>query len=133
MLGLKFWIIVSVVLLGVFAVTALVTLPGVFEPSPESAAVEKSQDASSDSLGLAADNTAPAAPIGTTLETTVQAQPEANPEAVVVEPDLPSIETPPGGQAAPDFVGIDNWMNSAPLTMEELRGKVVLVDFWTYT
>lgn len=34
---------------------------------------------------------------------------------------------------APEFVGITNWIQSNPLTMEELRGKVVLVDFWTYT
>lgn len=34
---------------------------------------------------------------------------------------------------APDFVGITEWMNSPPLTMEELKGKVVLVDFWTYS
>ncbi len=36
--------------------------------------------------------------------------------------------------AAPEFVGITNWLNTTkPLTMSELRGKVVLVDFWTYT
>ena len=35
--------------------------------------------------------------------------------------------------AAPDFVGIDKWINSEPLTMEQLKGKVVLVDIWTYT
>jgi thiol-disulfide isomerase/thioredoxin len=34
---------------------------------------------------------------------------------------------------APEFEGIAAWINSAPLTMEKLRGKVVLVDFWTYT
>jgi thiol-disulfide isomerase/thioredoxin len=34
--------------------------------------------------------------------------------------------------AAPEFAGIDSWINSAPLTMRQLRGKVVLVDFWTY-
>ncbi|HLC60631.1 MAG TPA: redoxin family protein [Candidatus Nanoarchaeia archaeon] len=34
---------------------------------------------------------------------------------------------------APDFVGIDKWINSEPLKMESLKGKVVLVDFWTYT
>jgi thiol-disulfide isomerase/thioredoxin len=33
---------------------------------------------------------------------------------------------------APNFVGISNWFNSAPLSMASLRGKVVLVDFWTY-
>jgi cytochrome c biogenesis protein CcdA/thiol-disulfide isomerase/thioredoxin len=35
--------------------------------------------------------------------------------------------------AAPDFVGIQAWLNSSPLTMEKLKGKVVLVDFWTYS
>ncbi|QGZ38970.1 glutathione peroxidase-family protein [Pseudoduganella flava] len=35
--------------------------------------------------------------------------------------------------AAPEFTGIEQWHNSAPLTMQQLRGKVVLVDFWTYT
>ena len=34
---------------------------------------------------------------------------------------------------APDFSGIATWINSKPLTMNELRGKVVLVDFWTYS
>ena len=34
--------------------------------------------------------------------------------------------------AAPNFVGITNWFNSAPLDIASLRGKVVLVDFWTY-
>ena len=35
---------------------------------------------------------------------------------------------------APDFVGIDGWINTpAPLSVAGLRGKVVLVDFWTYS
>jgi thiol-disulfide isomerase/thioredoxin len=38
----------------------------------------------------------------------------------------------PVPHAAPEFAGIDNWINSAPLTLQQLRGKVVLVDFWTY-
>ena len=33
---------------------------------------------------------------------------------------------------APNFSGISNWFNSQPLDMAKLRGKVVLVDFWTY-
>ena len=37
------------------------------------------------------------------------------------------------GPLAPDFTGIDHWLNSGPLTMAGLRGKVVLVDFWTYS
>lgn len=34
--------------------------------------------------------------------------------------------------AAPDFTGIGKWFNSAPLKVADLRGKVVLVNFWTY-
>jgi cytochrome c biogenesis protein CcdA/thiol-disulfide isomerase/thioredoxin len=34
---------------------------------------------------------------------------------------------------APDIQGITAWVNSPPLTMRKLRGKVVLVDFWTYS
>jgi cytochrome c biogenesis protein CcdA/thiol-disulfide isomerase/thioredoxin len=37
---------------------------------------------------------------------------------------------------APQFTGITAWLNTPggrPLTMSQLRGKVVLVDFWTYS
>ena len=34
---------------------------------------------------------------------------------------------------APEIKGIKAWINSEPLTIEEFRGKVVLVDFWTYS
>jgi thiol-disulfide isomerase/thioredoxin len=33
----------------------------------------------------------------------------------------------------PSFEGATGWLNSEPLTAEGLRGRVVLVDFWTYT
>ena len=33
----------------------------------------------------------------------------------------------------PDLDGAVAWLNSAPLNHKSLRGKVVLVDFWTYT
>ncbi|WP_341312083.1 thioredoxin family protein [Paraburkholderia sp. IMGN_8] len=41
--------------------------------------------------------------------------------------------TPGSGNIAPEFSGVEKWLNSDPLTMQQLRGKVVLVDFWTYT
>lgn len=35
--------------------------------------------------------------------------------------------------AMPSLEGATTWLNSPPLTAEQLRGKVVLVDFWTYS
>jgi thiol-disulfide isomerase/thioredoxin len=36
-------------------------------------------------------------------------------------------------RAVPDFSGAVAWLNSPPLRAQSLRGKVVLVDFWTYS
>ncbi|PYN30139.1 MAG: hypothetical protein DMD98_19490 [Candidatus Rokuibacteriota bacterium] len=35
------------------------------------------------------------------------------------------------GDRAPDVAG-QPWINSGPLTMQGLRGRVVLVEFWTH-
>jgi thiol-disulfide isomerase/thioredoxin len=43
-----------------------------------------------------------------------------------------SIRLPVEGQL-PSFDGATGWLNSPPLTEPDLRGKVVLVNFWTYT
>lgn len=50
--------------------------------------------------------------------------------ALTPSPATTSSGEPP---VAPEFKGIGTWLNSEPLTMETLRGRVVLVDFWTYT
>jgi thiol-disulfide isomerase/thioredoxin len=42
------------------------------------------------------------------------------------------LALPIEGRLAP-FAGATGWLNSEPLTPEGLRGRVVLVDFWTYT
>ena len=34
---------------------------------------------------------------------------------------------------APPIAGITDWINSPPLQISQLRGKVVLIDFWTYS
>lgn len=43
------------------------------------------------------------------------------------KPDLPR------GERAPQLQGIADWINTEPLTPEMVNGKVVLVDFWTYS
>jgi hypothetical protein len=35
------------------------------------------------------------------------------------------------GSAAPEVTG-EHWINSKPLTIAQLRDRVVLVEFWTY-
>jgi thiol-disulfide isomerase/thioredoxin len=45
---------------------------------------------------------------------------------------MASIQLPVEGQL-PSFDGATGWLNSPQLTKSDLRGKVVLVNFWTYT
>jgi sugar lactone lactonase YvrE/thiol-disulfide isomerase/thioredoxin len=56
----------------------------------------------------------------------------AAPMALVAAADMP--ETFFGKQAAPEFPSGLDWINTGgkPVSIKELRGKVVLLDFWTY-
>jgi hypothetical protein len=43
-----------------------------------------------------------------------------------------SLRAPtPSGPVAPELVS-DTWLNSTPLSAADLRGKVVLIEFWTF-
>jgi thiol-disulfide isomerase/thioredoxin len=56
--------------------------------------------------------------------------------AAAAAPAAPSAafrSTLPVEGTAPGFDGAVTWLNSAPITSKQLRGKVVLVDFWTYS
>jgi cytochrome c biogenesis protein CcdA/thiol-disulfide isomerase/thioredoxin len=51
---------------------------------------------------------------------------------------IPGVQTPdlPQLGPAPEFVDTQRWFNTPgaqPLTLASLRGRVVLIDFWTYT
>nr|WP_316640735.1 thioredoxin family protein [uncultured Roseateles sp.] len=45
----------------------------------------------------------------------------------------PAAPRPPMAGVLSSLAGANEWINSAPLSAEGLRGKVVLVDFWTYS
>ncbi len=61
-----------------------------------------------------------------------QPTPTAQPAAIAGASSQPKRDLPDLG-AAPELTGINHWINSAPLTLKGLKGKVVLVDFWTYS
>ena len=52
--------------------------------------------------------------------------------AVAPRPTVAPLQLPVE-DSIPSLNGAVQWLNSAPLTREELQGKVVLVDFWTYS
>jgi hypothetical protein len=51
--------------------------------------------------------------------------------AVALLAGIAAAESVPVGKPAPELVA-GAWINSEPLTLQKLRGRVVLVDFWTY-
>ena len=86
----------------------------------------------------APDPTATPAPTPASTPTPAPPQASPTPTATAIQPANP---TPPdvlgyadiGQIPAPAPLGLDGWINSEPLTVEDLRGKIVLLDFWTYT
>ncbi len=66
-----------------------------------------------------------AAPVATPIESLAQERPM---QTMTMRAHPLPIEG-----ALPSLGGATTWLNSQPLTPEALRGKVVVVDFWTYT
>jgi len=71
---------------------------------------------------------------------TAQQEASSKPVPTVAEREvaIPGVKTPslPDLGTAPDFTDTQDWFNTPgdkPLTLAQLRGHVVLVDFWTYT
>ncbi len=93
-------------------------------PAPASAATQAAAPAHT-----SAPTQAPAAVPTPTQAPAITATAVPTPATPTPTPKPP----PPTGPIAPELVGTQEWVNSDPLTIEGLRGKVVLVDFWTYT
>jgi cytochrome c biogenesis protein CcdA/thiol-disulfide isomerase/thioredoxin len=56
-----------------------------------------------------------------------------NPAAMMKAAEAPASKALPVEGSLPSLAGAVEWLNSPPLTPDELKGKVVLVDFWTYS
>jgi len=53
----------------------------------------------------------------------------------LLAPGSPPFALPPvAGEPAPEFThqAPADWINSGPLSLENLRGSVILIDFWTF-
>ncbi len=78
-------------------------------------------------------------PIAAAATSTVQPAAGAPPATVAAESQpTPSLAPTSSGRVgdeplAPELVGLKGWVNAEPFTLESQRGKVVLIDFWTYT
>ena len=73
------------------------------------------------------------APTATPVATATPIPPTPTPvPPTPVPPDVFGL-TPPGLVPAPPLEWLNGWINSEPIRSDEYGGKVVLLDFWTYT
>ena len=87
---------------------------------------EQADEASSDTV---------AAVSASSPDTSAQAQAAPDTSAQAQAAPEPAAATGRTGdeKLAPELTKITGWINSEPFTLQEQRGNVVLVDFWTYT
>ena len=62
----------------------------------------------------------------------------ATPTSDAAKPNKPEVnavdeKSKASSQKLPEFQGISQWLNSNPLTIQELKGNVVLIQFWTFS
>ena len=111
--------------------------PAPAEENPEPAPAEENPEpAPAEKEVPEQDNTTPANPDGATPPATPdeRATPDANTDATVAAQTAQEEEHPfPERLPAPDFPNDAEWLNTnGPLRLRDLRGKFVLLDFWTY-
>ncbi|WP_186088722.1 cytochrome c biogenesis protein DipZ [Burkholderia gladioli] len=84
--------------------------------------------AAGDAMRAAANGASPGADNGSAMMSA--ATQSARQNAAMLRVSAPAL---PVEGDAPSLAGATEWLNSPPLTNASLRGKVVLVDFWTYS
>ncbi|MBD1855988.1 MULTISPECIES: thioredoxin family protein [Leptolyngbya] len=50
----------------------------------------------------------------------------------ILDPKQDLVSVQASGNPLPDFQGIQQWLNSTPLSIADLKGNVVLIQFWTF-
>ncbi len=60
--------------------------------------------------------------------------PNGTPDGAITLSPTPATTAPPlpAQMQLPEFQGISQWLNSDPLTVADLKGSVVLIQFWTF-
>ena len=130
--------------LSAVALAATLVLAACSDDSQDGGGAEARQSTPSDSQAPAAQTASDGTQTPSEAKAdTAQPQTEQAPAEATAAPS--QTETEPSGQPTPDFAkkvatasdvefdGIASWINSEPLTLDGLKGNVVLVDFWTYS
>ena len=95
-------------------------------------------DATAPSASTAPEPSGEASPSASTApepdDPAASGDPTLAPESGDMESTVPAMFARTGDEKlAPELQGIVGWINSEPVSLTSQRGKVVLVDFWTYT
>jgi thiol-disulfide isomerase/thioredoxin len=53
-------------------------------------------------------------------------------ESPLLSTPSPALVAKPSGRQIPEIQGIETWLNSAPIKLSEQKGKVILLQFWTF-
>jgi cytochrome c biogenesis protein CcdA/thiol-disulfide isomerase/thioredoxin len=65
--------------------------------------------------------------------TQAQNDPQKKPGSMMMMMSASATGAAAGPQELPDLSGAVAWLNSPPLNRDQLKGHVVLIDFWTYS
>jgi thiol-disulfide isomerase/thioredoxin len=71
-------------------------------------------------------------PIATATPAPPTATPTPAPPTATPTPAPPTATPTPSGPLAPDLEGATGWINTEPFMLADLRGQVILVNFWTF-
>ncbi len=84
-------------------------------------------------LGLGVVGAGAATAFGVTSKNLTRSTTTIGPATTPSDPQQPNNSSvASAGATLPDFQGISQWLNSAPVSIADLKGSVVLVQFWTF-